>query len=411
MASTPFRFLDLPPELRDSVYHEVISNLSRPERKATRVHQDPSVQSKFVPVLKRRSFDTAILFVNRQISQEATEVMVKHYLFVHIATYGVNLSHILYAWAVPIVAIGKDVIGNFKGFVMSHTIKIQGANLVPEDHFMMLQKDFKFFCEALIWLQPSPDNFGHHVVLRNPFKYTTSANWFGPSKQELLVQPYRECLNGIADFKIEGDVLPTLATTVTEAVKREIRIHPWLFLEAMINEKADGDSAYHLANAPKALKIWKKAAMQIGSLANSRRWQQMKEDSNDIFARRMAEVLFWLHLQQVTGLTFMMHDFKRRGNLERARSYWPFMLEELSGSFLAVANLRTTWTPRNRHNGMRFLRLATAYRILERSPQIAQECIELAGMYLPGNRRVEEERQNIDTWVNSLGVLGGMNWL
>ncbi|KAK6955750.1 hypothetical protein Daesc_003394 [Daldinia eschscholtzii] len=411
MASTPFRFLDLAPELRDSVYHEVISTLLRSELKATRVHQGPSVQSKFVPVLRRRSFNTAILFVNRQISQEATEVMVKHYLFVHIATYGVNLSHVLYAWAVPIVAIGKDVIGNFKGFVMSHTIKIQGANPVPENHFMMLQKDFKVFCEALIWLQPSPDNFAHHVVLRNPFKDTASVNWFSPSKQELLVQPYREHLNGIADFNIEGDISPTLATTVTEAVNREIRINPWLLLEAMTNEKAAGDSVSHFKSAPKAVRIWKKAAMQIGSLANSRRWQQMKEDSNDIFAHRMAELLFWLHLQQINSLTFMIYDFKRRGNLERARSYWSFMLEAISGSFFGVANLGTTWTPQNRHNGLRFFRLATAYRILERSPQIAQEFIELADMYLPGNRRINEERERIDSWVDSLGVLGGMNWL
>ncbi|KAI1659304.1 hypothetical protein F4813DRAFT_388011 [Daldinia decipiens] len=406
MASTPFRFLDLPPELRNSIYHLVLCTLSPPEPRLTRVHQDLESYTSFVPLLEHYKFDTAILLVNRQISHEAIDVMLKYHLFIRVVTHGVNLCHLLSAWEIPIVAIGKAIIRNFKGFVMSYSIKIRDASPAPKNHMILLQKDFALFCEALNWLEPSPESFDHRAVLYNPFRNTTSSNYLGITKQTLLVQPYREYLAGIPFFKLEGNICRILARDVTKQVKKDPQLEPWPLLEALNRVKLYGDDLFLQGEYIKALKTWKKSTMQMIGLAGSPLWQRIKAigDPSDAFPYHIAEIVFYLHMNQVAGLIIIMEILKNQGSLEQAREYWPILLETLSGSFFAVEKLETDWEPLPIHIGERFFRLATAYRILESNSGVAHDCIKIAGLYLPGNQDIQAEEARIDEWIAKDGT-------
>ncbi|KAI0130792.1 hypothetical protein F4814DRAFT_456783 [Daldinia grandis] len=406
MASTPFRFLDLLPELRNAIYDLVLCALPPPERRLTKVNQNLSLNAPFVPILGHHKFDTAILLVNRQIYWEAADVMLKYHLFIRVVTYGVNLCHLLSAWEIPIVAIGKANIRNFKNFVMSYSIKIKGADPVPKNHLIILRKDFDLFCEALNWLEPSPESFKHHVILNNVFRNTSSSGYLGIVKQKLLVQPYGIYLAGITSFKIKGDICPNLAGYITEQVSRDPQVKPWALLEALHRVKIYGDDLFLGGHYIKALKTWKKSDLQMCGLAGSPLWQRIKDtgDPSDALPYHIAEAVFYLHMNQVAGIIFIMKILKSQGNLAQAREYWPILLDALSGSFFAVEKLQTDWEPLAIHSGERFFRLATAYRVVECNPGVAKDCIRIAGLYLPGNQDILAEKAKIDAWIAEVGA-------
>ncbi|KAI8957952.1 hypothetical protein F5Y11DRAFT_363240 [Daldinia sp. FL1419] len=399
----PSPLLSLPPELRNKIYELVLCTLSPPKPTLTRVKQDLSTYTSFVPRLRCYKFNNNILLVNRQVFQEAYAILIKRHLFVRIVTYGVNLCHLLSAWDIPIVALGKEKIKSFGGVVMDYSIKIHGDDKTPKNHFMVLFKDFRQFCTSLSWLEPSPESFHHHVVLHNPFEGTSSSQFLGLHRQELLVQPFRECLDGITSFTIQGNISPNLARDVIQHVARDIPINPWLLLDTINDIRVIGDTLCNQGDFAMALKTWKKAAMQMNGLAGSPLWLRMKESTNIHFEDDVSEIVYHLNMNQATAFVFIMETLELQGNPGRAQEFWPLMMEAMSNTYNALDKLGTTWQPQAIHNGEKFYRLARAYHILRRNPGVAKDCIEIASHYLPWHQDVRMEKLRIDAWAANYG--------
>jgi hypothetical protein len=116
IAQQPFRFLDLPGELRNKIYDlllctfHVQSNGLRPRELCRAKHNTES----------------NILRANRQIHREAYYVMIKTNRFVCIqSTFILPLHAIMSIRPVPIVAKDSHSILRFPGFVMKITLHSQ----------------------------------------------------------------------------------------------------------------------------------------------------------------------------------------------------------------------------------------------------------------------------------------------
>jgi hypothetical protein len=112
--SAPFRFRDLPKEIRDKIYSEPLCDL----------HPKPNTRmaSKMIesPVRALHSIDTAILLTSTAIYRKAHDCMVKTNRFVKVTSaHGIMLHLVLNGQQVPVVAHKKKVMNNFGGYVLA----------------------------------------------------------------------------------------------------------------------------------------------------------------------------------------------------------------------------------------------------------------------------------------------------
>jgi hypothetical protein len=112
----PFHFVELPAEIRNYIYQELLCNFSFEDNALTRVltQQNPPNGTNQAT----RPIDTSILRVNRGICREAYDVMVKTNRFVYISSIGVEMQRVLVRHQVPLVTINHAHAQQFRDYMM-----------------------------------------------------------------------------------------------------------------------------------------------------------------------------------------------------------------------------------------------------------------------------------------------------
>lgn len=182
MATKNFPLLEIPRELRDSIYHEALCDWPAPQstRGQLAIHLRPITRV-------YHKINTALLRVNRQVSVEALEVMIKSNLFIRVVTHGVDMNRILRLLPVPILSMNTTFVKQFTGFIMTHCIANPREDSYPSYHLAILRRDLDMFCRVISMADIHIPRFGsrtiHSVVIHDLFKNT---NYFGPTKQVSL---------------------------------------------------------------------------------------------------------------------------------------------------------------------------------------------------------------------------------
>jgi hypothetical protein len=125
--TSPSRFRDLPSEIRNKVYCELLSN-----SKAISTIVGTSTKLDFAPAA--HDIDTAILCTNTVTSREAYDVMAKTNRFVKVKSVpGLPLCTLLNGLRVPIVTEKKKVVNGFRGYVLAIDLGSAKSITIPQD--------------------------------------------------------------------------------------------------------------------------------------------------------------------------------------------------------------------------------------------------------------------------------------
>lgn len=132
-----FRFMDLPAELRDKIYRELLCSFtfheeprSRPDSTLGRI-LNHSQQSNINEATASASI--RILLVSRTVYREAYDVMVKTNRFIRIKGRDFNWTDILPRAQIPIVSMDRNIVAQFKGYVACLTVDDHYTDVAEED--------------------------------------------------------------------------------------------------------------------------------------------------------------------------------------------------------------------------------------------------------------------------------------
>lgn len=192
--SEPFRLLDLPQEVRDKIYHGMLCDW--PERDLSQHAMGNNNIIQFAPM--RRDISPNVLLANKQIYQEAKQILLKGNLFIHIrmSVKDWSVLHHIFDIAkrpnIPVVAVGNDHVILFKDLVvMTCYIKFPRDPGLDEWNvwvdLILLHRDLGTFCEEVdrvnLSLRHRAAEPEYLITMYNPFNTTLSPDFLNSTNQ------------------------------------------------------------------------------------------------------------------------------------------------------------------------------------------------------------------------------------
>ncbi|KAJ8130148.1 hypothetical protein O1611_g3482 [Lasiodiplodia mahajangana] len=420
MPTEVFRFMDLPPEIRDQIYEVILCTWppSKPE-----LDEKKHILAIYMGrVYYRPKIDLGIALANHQLCHDAFNVMMKQNLFVRVSIELLNLG--FPQFNVPIVALGSRVVNSFKGHVMSHSIRLRLSQRYPIEHILILWRDLDCFCQELAESNILFKQAKHTITITNPFVNTSTPHYLNLRNQasstldytrseELLffsrlLQPYRKRLRGFTSFKVMGNVDPTLAEATMQEVSQGPPNDPKGLLRDILQRKELGQKYFDEGNINMASNTWCKASEKLFMLTTSDIWQKMKAKTEADWSNRLTEVYFQLRSGWFRSIVRAM-DQQKGGEPGYdlyvdiyARVLERQIKEETYGS--ASDKFETSWQPTPAQEAERHYLCAMGYRIARVHINDAERYINIAAESLPDDRAIQQEKENIAIWRAEMGI-------
>lgn len=123
-----FRFMDLPVELRDKIYQELLCSFTFEEEPTGR---PPSALDRIMNMNQgmlnineaTNTADTSILLTCRAIHREAYDVMVKSNQLIRIQGHDFNWSELLPHTKLPVITMDRQRVAKFRGYVLCMSVE------------------------------------------------------------------------------------------------------------------------------------------------------------------------------------------------------------------------------------------------------------------------------------------------
>lgn len=317
VSTKPFRFLDLPRELRDEIYKLHLCSIEPPVPEsiplphpliAPRGHTPGKIHE--IPRVKH-SIDVTILRTCKQIHREAYDIMVKTNKFIHISSTGLCLDHLLASYQVPFVTMDRIVIERFKGYVMKLSMTSEDAiynpgraNIpdayLPNYDIMLLERDWPLFCkmlarggDALIESFSSMANMDLTLYPWNddelPDYKESIKDFFTVKTQERFLAPFRK-MRGFSAVLLDGYVDTDLQIAVEGEVEMERFLDTKSLLSTLATFKEIGDKEYKAGNFQAASEQYGEAMCDFRSLRAGASWGLLVEEGGPPFLSTLAEL-------------------------------------------------------------------------------------------------------------------------
>ncbi|KAF2804632.1 uncharacterized protein BDZ99DRAFT_575279 [Mytilinidion resinicola] len=296
-----FRFLDLPPEIRNEIYKNLLCTFEARDPQAETEYsflEEAAIPEEEISpgggresetsidaIKVKHSIETQILRVSKQVYHEAYDVMLKENLFVRITCNSTQVGTVVLK-DVPVITMNRRHILAFDGYAMHHCMYADDASDTVTE-FMLLHRDLDLFCDWLVHANVSipyfTDTYEHILTL---FDRPTSMYALTTQFQERLLKCYtRGDLNGFHRFQICGSVDHTLWRSALATIT-------WTFTKP---EEAIGffsSAWYQMKNeaADRVVGICHRYIGRIISLRHSKTWDALLANGSPEFRRRIVSI-------------------------------------------------------------------------------------------------------------------------
>ncbi|KAF1844857.1 uncharacterized protein K460DRAFT_286700 [Cucurbitaria berberidis CBS 394.84] len=309
--SAPFRFRDLPSEIRNKIYRNLLCEVSPAPTTV-------DTTDMFSLALIRHSIDSALLRTSTEIYHEAYAVLIKTNRFVKITVErGVPLRLLIKGLGVRVITENKALVERFKGYVLAVHLGRKTPSQVPEDHesapllkacnLMILHRDMEKFCEALTDGDAHTPGFSECIQISITVapvlnempreRYTPSLEeFFSEKTQETLVAPFRKILRGYNAVTLNGHIADDLAKAVREDMGQEKWSDPRSVLEELLAAKQNGSRLFQERKFEEACLCWQDAVVDIEKIIQSSSWVTLVRRGGEPFFSQLAELYFLMRL-------------------------------------------------------------------------------------------------------------------
>lgn len=414
--SIPFRFLDLPIEVRNAIYHVVLCD--PPPAKLRRVEQADLLWLPEGMSVITHPREMQILHTNRQVHAEARDVMLRGNQFIRVRARGIGqvIRGFLLARQIPIVRTTTRSRESFRGFVMTHSIELAsdqpefpGSEDDADVDLVILQRDHGLFCEALatrgvLMVRGFGHLTRHKLTIHNPFESTLSPGFLGEKNQERLLQPYRNHLRGFLHFSVDGSVSSALAESVKHAVAKEDLPEPDAVLAEFKHNKDLGNLHFRQKEFHKAAEAYTVGYIKVALIRNGNLWSQVAAKGGQGFLYGISETYYQVCLNCAQNILVFLKEMSESDNT-KIRYYCGKADYHVKSAMAAGKNFTSDWRPNLQQMAKLSFRAASVERVLG-NMDAAKSLIDIARQQAPSDPVIRREAEEIDALVRSQAGLG-----
>ena len=398
----PFRFLDLPGEIRNNVYDLLLCTW-----------EDELEQDGRGGVAKRYAeYDAMdLLRTNKQIHEEAFDYMMKRNQFVRVTCLGLDV-HTLFLGneVIPIVCGGK-MAKQFEGYMMHLTLSKPALSTkrpnCSEHELMMLRSDLPVLCQELdiestmtgVYSTANEHLNISAAVSFNPFH----AEMFTPAIQQHLLEPIAAHLRGVSNLSIRGPVSIRIAEAVKSMIAQPRWTDPKATLESIHTGVDVGKRQWQNNEYYAASESWDYAMRTLERVRHSSSWLNLKESGGEDFVNSTADLYFTLNLLRAAFLQVDMageHAFIRRLVERNGARSLAYLRKCETASAMFAQHVGSTWAPSNEQVSKMLYRQARCLRLLKArdSAVRAVTLIEQAAALAPNDIAICDEKDAVQNW-------------
>lgn len=399
----PFRFLDLPGEIRNNIYDLLLCSWE------DQLEQDSSR----VVNLSRRcpSYPAAsLLRANKQIHSEASDYMIKHNQFVRITCRNIDVRTLLLSSGVPVITTDARKVDQHEGYVMQMTLSkpVFSSSIIHWGEFeiMMLRSDLPRLCESLdieSVMADANSSAREHTSIHAEIKLNYAyARFFTPKIQERLLSPISDSLRGIANLRIMGPIDPVLAQSVAAEVSKPRWTHPDETLEEIGTGVDVGKRQWQQNDFYTAAESWSYAMRTLERMRHSSSWLGLKEAGGEDFVNKTADLYFTLNLFHAQFLQVdMAGDNASMPLVQRNGKQAILHLRKCETASARFAqHVDATWVPSNQQRAKMLFRHAKCLRLMrDSSARVkAVTMVEQAALLAPNDVTIRDEKDATLAW-------------
>ncbi|KAI7789042.1 hypothetical protein LA080_005146 [Diaporthe eres] len=412
-----FRFLDLPIEVRNAIYHVILCD--PPPAQLRRVEQADLLWLPEGMAMITHPSEMQILQTSRQVHAEARDVMLRGNQFIRIRARGVGqvIKGFLLARQIPIVrttALSRD---RFKGYVMTHSIELTSDR--PEDFpgpkhdtdadLVILHRDLDLFCEALatrgtLMVRGFGSLTKHNLTIHNTFDSTLSPGFMGEKNQERLLQPYRRHLRGFSHFSVDGSVSASLAESVEKAVAEENLPEPEEVLAEFKRNKDLGNRFFRQKEFHKAAEAYTTGYIKVALIRNGNIWPLVADKGGQSFLHAIAETYYQVCLNCAQNILVFLRETSE-SDQTKIQYYCGKADYHVKSAMAAGDNFTTDWRPNLQQMAKLSFRAASIERVLG-NMDAAKSLIDIARQQAPSDPVIRREAEEIEGLIRSQAGLG-----